>query len=275
MLTGYEQQYMYNLQMILTKGKREMNARTGIETLRLPFTEIAVDLSKEFPILKSKKVLWQTAVKELLWMMQKQSNNTKELGSKIWDAWADENGSIGETYGAQIKKFKQVDYVLETLRNDPSSRRALLDMWNFADLDKMALYPCVYSSIWNIIDGKLNCVVIQRSADYPVGVPFDTLQYAVLTHLFAAHLGVDPGMLFHTMADSHIYANQIPGVEKQLEQYHQLFDKTNDEKLSTIIAAVPKLYINKDVRNFYDFKLEDIQVLDYVHHNRIKFDVAT
>lgn len=280
MISNYEQQYMLILQSILEHGVVEMNGRTGVETIRVPSSLIVVELDEEFPILKSKKVNWKAALDEILWMMQKQSNNVKDLNSKIWDNWADEDGSIGETYGAQIRKFKQVDYIFDTLKADPSSRRAVMDMWNFADLDKMNLAPCTYSSVWNIIDGKLNCLLVQRSADFPVGVPFDTLQYAILTHLFARHLGVGVGRLTHVMADTHIYANQVEGVQKLIEQYSALCYMAVAEEMGEHIGATeayasePKLTINPDVTNFYDFKFEDIQVVDYKSMPSIKFEIT-
>lgn len=263
----YERQYIENLTNIMANGKREKNQRTGVETLRLPATQIIVDLEKEFPILQSKRVFWKSAVDEILWIMQKHSNVTAELKSKIWDAWTGEDGTIGKSYGYQIGQetkgySNQVEYVLETLKKDPSNRQCVINMWNVSELNEMNLVPCVYSSVWNIIDGRLNCMLVQRSADYPVGVPFDTTQYAVLVHLFARHLGVHPGILTHVMADSHIYANQLDGVKKQLEQYEKL-----------IVLDSPKLEITGS-RNFWEVKLEDIDIVDYDPMPAIKYEVA-
>ena len=263
----YEEQYITNLENILNFGIREKNERTGIETLRIPSTTICVDLEKEFPFLQSKKVYWKSAADEILWIMQKQSNVTAELGSKIWDAWTSEDGTIGKSYGYQVKQktrgySNQVEYVLETLKKDHSSRQCVINLWNVNELDEMNLVPCAYSSIWNIINNKLNCMLVQRSADYPVGIPFNTTQYAILTHLFARHLGVQPGLLTHVMADSHIYANQIEGVKKQLEQWKSL-NTTN----------IPKIEISGPT-NFWDIKLENIQVVDYNPLPAIKYEVA-
>lgn len=268
---NYESQYITNLRNILRHGTREKNERTGIETLRLPATQIVVDLEREFPILRSKKVFWKSAVDEILWIMQKQSNKTSELNSKIWEAWTGQDGTIGKSYGYQVGKIverdgwhwkSQVDYVLETLERDPSNRQAVINMWNVQELGEMNLVPCVYSSVWNIIDGRLNCMLVQRSADYPVGVPFDTTQYAVLTHLFARHLGIKPGILTHVMADSHIYANQIDGVKKQLANYDELVD-----------VIKPKLIISGPT-NFWKVKLEDISVENYMPFPPIRYEVA-
>lgn len=273
----YEDQYINNLTEILTSGTREINARTGITTYRLPSTQIIVDLGTEFPILRSKKVFWKSAVDEILWIMQKHSNRTSELNSKIWDAWTGEDGTIGKSYGYQVgsslmvKQFgkvvcypNQVDYVLQTLAKDPSNRQCVINMWNVQELDEMNLVPCVYSSVWNIIDGCLNCMVVQRSADYPVGVPFDTTQYAVLTHLFARHLGVYPGILTHVMADSHIYENQVEGVLKQLDQYKAL--KTVTEKSPILKLTGPT--------DFWETSLDDIHIKNYNPMPAIKYEVA-
>lgn len=272
---SYESQYIGNLSDILRFGWMEKNERTGIVTRRLPATQIHIDLEKEFPILLSKKVFWKSAADEILWIMQKQSNRTSELNSHIWDSWTGEDGTIGKSYGYQVGQEvkrggavydNQVQYVLETLKKDPSNRQCVIDMWNVSELGEMNLVPCTYSSVWNITGGRLNCMLVQRSADYPVGVPFDTTQYAILTHLFARHLGVKPGILTHVMADSHIYENQIPGVRKQLEQY---------KNLETIEPQHPKLIFKEDApTNFWQVKPEDMTIDDYNPMPAIKYEVA-
>lgn len=265
----YEEQYLSNLRMIAKTGTKEMNERTGIVTRRLPATQIIVDLEKEFPILLSKKVFWKSAADEILWIMQKHSNKISELNSKIWDAWAGPDGTIGKSYGYQIgqktRGFEnQVEYVLETLKKDPSNRQCVINMWNVSELDEMNLVPCAYSSCWSIIDGRLNCMLVQRSADYPVGVPFDTTEYAILVHLFARHLNVRPGILTHVMADSHIYENQMPGVEKQLKQW--------EERHSILL---PKFVFKDDAHtNFWEITLDDFDVIDYEPMSAIKYEVA-
>lgn len=273
---NYEAQYINNLATILHSGVCEKNERTGIKTLRIPSTQIIVDLEEEFPILLSKKVFWKSAVDEILWIMQKQSNKTSELNSKIWDAWTGPDGTIGKSYGYQVGQMvekdncfwkSQVDYVLETLARDPSNRQCVINMWNVQELGEMNLVPCTYSSVWNIIDGRLNCMLVQRSADYPVGVPFDTTQYAVLTHLFARHLGVRPGLLTHVMADSHIYWNQIEGVKKQLNNYEVIRHCYNKPR--------PKLVFKEDSpTNFWEVSIDDMDVIDYDPFPAIKYDVA-
>ena len=273
----YESQYMINLANILGNGVREKNERTGIETLRLPSSIIIVNLEEEFPILQSRYINWKVAAKEMFWIFQKNSNNIKDLGSKIWNKWAGPDGSIGKTYGYQVGlpvyshlgSYKnQVDYILKTLEKDPSSRQAVLDMWNPHDLVEMNLPPCVYSSVWSIIDGKLNCMVVQRSADYPVGVPFDTNQYAILTHLFARHLHIKPGLLTHVRADSHIYVNQIEGVEKLLETYFYWSQDTVKFNNSCL------KFKDNAPTNFWEITLDDIFIDNYTSFDVIKFEVA-
>lgn len=271
----YETQYMNNLFDILYCGEEEFNERTGISTYRRPSTQIVVDLEDEFPILLSKKIYWKTTVNEMLWMFQKCSNNVKDLGNHIWDSWADENGSIGKTYGYQVgqdvrtKEMNyptQVHYVLDRLAKNPSDRQCVIDMWNPEDLKDMNLPPCVYSSIWSVIKGRLNCMIVQRSSDYPVGVPFDTTEYAILTHMFARHLRLRVGRLTHVMGDSHIYKNQTEGVVEHFRQYRN-FDFDNAKK--------PKLVFKEDApTNFWELKAEDVEVVDYEPAPFIKFEVA-
>lgn len=267
----YENQYMRNLHMILYNGDYEKNQRTGVSTYRMPSSQIIVDLQDEFPILLSKKVFWKSAAKEILWIMQKQSNVTAELGSKIWDEWTGSDGTIGKAYGYQINKptrgyNNQVEYVLETLKKDPSNRQCVINMWNVAELDEMNLVPCCYSSVWSIINGRLNCMLVQRSSDYPVGVPFDTTQYAILTHLFARHLGVKPGLLTHVMADSHIYENQVQGVKTQFDQW---------DELCTLVKPEPDLWFKEEApRSFWDISIDDFDVINYQPMPAIKYEVS-
>ena len=206
-------------------------------------------------------------------MFQQCDNNVNNLNSKIWDKWADEDGSIGKTYGYQIGQDvqtkgmvypTQVHYVLDRLAKNPSDRQCVIDMWTPGDLAEMNLPPCVYSSIWSIIDGRLNCMVVQRSCDYPVGVPFDTTEYAILVHMFARHLNVKPGILTHCMADSHIYKNQYEGVEKQFEQYDNME-----------VKDIPQLIFKPDApRNFWSLAIDDIDIINYNPEAAIKFEVA-
>lgn len=296
----YETQYIDILKYIVRYGHKQTNQRTGVDTLRIPHASISVDLEEEFPILKSKQVFWKSAVDEILWIMQRQSNNVNDLNSHIWDSWADGNGSIGKAYGYQIGKSvytdevkypSQVHYVLRRLAADSSDRRAVLDLWNVDDLGEMSLVPCCYTSVWDIIDGKLNCMLMQRSCDFLVGVPFNTTQYAILTHLFARHLGVEVGRLTHCMADAHVYCyeSHLQGAEKMIKNYRKLdnlgyvADSMQEElakgnsdidKYVDVLNSMPKLSINTSECDFFGIKSSDIDVVDYKYMEKIKFDVA-
>ena len=285
----YETQYVNILENILKDGFEQVNERTGVGTLRIPNAIMTINLENEFPILKSKKVYWKSALKEILWIMQSQSNKISDLDSHIWDKWADENGTIGKAYGYQISKPininvveypNQVDYILKTLEKDTSDRRCVIDLWNVDDLGEMNLTPCCYSSIWNIIDNKLNCMLIQRSADFLVGVPFNTTQYAMLMHLFASHLGVTPGILTHCMADTHIYTYDIhpEGASTILKRYRQcllsqLVTKELFKEDTEIYASKPTFVVPEN-KNFFDIKLNELDLVDYKSYDPINFDVA-
>lgn len=291
---NYERQYINIMETIRKNGFRQLNERTGVETLRIPHAVITVDLQKEFPILKCKNVFWKTAVKEIMWIMQKQSSNINDLDAHIWDDWADEDGSIGKSYGYQagkevwvkddssgIKIYNdQVHYVLDRLSKDSSDRRCVIDLWNVDDMGEMNLCPCCYSSIWTVVDGKLNCMLVQRSADYLVGVPFNTTQYAILTHLFARHLGLEVGILTHCMADAHIYCydSHLKNAEKMYENYKKIYDMFKDiepnQHLVKVKTSNPKLYINTSATSFWDVNDFNIFVEDYFAMENMKFDVA-
>lgn len=274
----YEMQYIHLLQDIMENGYKQLNERTGVETLRIPHGMFQVDLQKEFPILHIKHVRWKTALKEILWIMQSQSNNVNDLDANIWDDWADPDGSIGKAYGYQVAKnvttldgraySSQVHYVLESLKEDPSNRRAVIDLWNVDDLGQMNLTPCCYSSCWNIIDGKLNCMLVQRSADYLVGVPFNTTQYAILTSLFARHLGIRPGILTHVMSDVHIYC-----YESHINAANKILNYSYNE-LSEAMNTDPILVISNIDNNFFNVKVNDVQLSNYIYLADYKLDVA-
>ena len=184
------------------------------------------DLREEFPILTLRRTYWKTAVDELLWIWQKKSNNIHDLGAKIWDQWADETGSIGKAYGYQLSikhqypegEMDQVDRVLYDLRHNPASRRILTNIYNFADLHEMHLYPCAYSMTFNVSGNVLNAILNQRSQDMLAANNWNVVQYAVLVHMFAQVSGLVPGELVHVIADAHIYDRHVPIVERMLEQ---------------------------------------------------------
>ena len=240
MITNYERQYMEALTRIYNEGYSDgTNERTGIKTKRLPCIVITVDVEQEFPILKSKFVAAKTAQREIEWIWKLQSNNINDLKAKIWDEWADEDGSIGRAYGYQMAKpvdiytdpihktpesFRHYDnqakFVIEYLREFPNGRWANVTLWSVEDLKVMNLVPCCHTITFNLDGGRLNCVLDQRSGDMPYGVPFNTTQYAEIMCMIAKDLGVKPGILTHVITDAHIYANQMEGVEEQIRYYH-------------------------------------------------------
>lgn len=216
-------------------------------------------LCEEFPILTLRKTNLKSAVDELLWIWQKKSSNVNDFGSHIWDAWANEAGSIGKAYGYQLGlkhkypegEFDQVDRVLYDLKHNPLSRRIMTNIYNHADLHAMNLYPCAYSLTFNVAGGKLNAILNQRSQDMLVANNWNVCQYAVLLHMFAQVSGLGVGELVHVIADAHIYDRHVPIVEKLIAE--------------TPFEA-PAFEINAAVTNFYDFKLDDFALRDYRFH---------
>ncbi|MFW5779980.1 MAG: thymidylate synthase [Bacillota bacterium] len=214
------------------------------------------DLSKEFPIITIRKTNFKAAIDEILWIWQKKSNNINDLNSSIWDSWADESGSIGKAYGYQLKQkhtypegeFDQVDRILYDLKNNPQSRRIIANMYNHKDLNKMNLYPCAYSLTLNVTGNKLNAILNQRSQDMVVANNWNVVQYSVLLMMFAKVSGLEAGELVHVVADAHIYDRHIPILEEVM-------------KRETFPA--PKLRINPDIKDFYQFKVEDFELVDY------------
>ena len=231
------------------------------------------DLSKEFPALTLRTQAFKGVVRELLWMWQKKSNVVNELGKSamIWRAWERPDGTIGNTYGYQLGvkhhyeygDFDQVDNLLYLLKNKPMDRRMIVTMWNPADLHDMALPPCVYESLWDIADGKLNCTLIQRSGDVLAAAAsggWDTMEYAILVHMIAQVVGLKPGKLTHIVHNLHIYDRHVEAVKEVLN---------NPE------YPAPTLWINPEVKDFYDFKEEDFR-LDNYQSTKLqgKFEVA-
>ena len=214
------------------------------------------DLSKEFPILTLRYTNWKAAIDEMLWIWQKKSNKVADLNSHIWDSWMGEDGTIGKAYGYQLGikhqykegMFDQVDRVLYDLNNNPYSRRIMTNIYNFEDLHEMNLYPCAYSMTFNVVDGKLNAILNQRSQDTLAANNWNVVQYSVLVHMFAQVSGLEVGELVHVIADMHIYDRHIPIIKKLIER----------EPL-----PAPKFEMNKDIKNFYDFTVDDFNIVDY------------
>lgn len=217
------------------------------------------DLSKEFPALTLRKTAFKNAVDEILWIWQKKSNNVNELNSHIWDAWADESGSIGKAYGFQLGvkhqykegEFDQVDRVLYDLKNNPASRRIMTNIYVHKDLNEMHLYPCAYSLTFNVTGNKLNAILNQRSQDMLVANNWNVVQYAVLVHMFAQVSGLEVGELVHVIADAHIYDRHIPVAKQMLEREP---------------FKAPKLVMDKSITNFYDFTVDSFKLEDYEAH---------
>lgn len=215
------------------------------------------DLSEEFPAITVRKTYVKSAIDELLWIWQKKSNNVHDLKSHIWDEWADEAGSIGKAYGYQLgvkHKYKegmmdQVDRVIYDLKNNPYSRRIMTNIYVHQDLSEMNLYPCAYSVTFNVTGDRLNAILNQRSQDVLAANNWNVVQYAVLVHMMAQVTGLKPGELVHVIADAHIYDRHIPIVKELIER------KTH---------PAPKFYMNPDIKDFYQFTLDDFKIEDYV-----------
>lgn len=262
-MSKYDEIYLDIAEKILDEGYYDNN-RTGISTYKLPHQIMRFNLEEEFPILTTKSVAFKTAVKELLWIFQKQSNDVEELKKEnvhIWDEWEKEDGTIGTSYGWIVKEFKQIDTLIHKLKTNPQDRRMIINLWQIQYLDTGALYPCVFNSCWDVTDGKLNCMLTIRSNDLPLGNPFNVVQYAVLVHLLAQVTDFKPGILTVCISNAHIYENQVEGMKVQIA------------RKSDALPA-PKLWINPEIRNFYDFKIDDIKLIDYKNLGKIEMPVA-
>ncbi len=258
-----DKQYLKVVKDILNHGYYDQN-RTGIPTYKLPHQIFYFDLRDGFPILTTKFVAFKTAVKELLWIYKDKSNDVKLLNEQnvhIWDNWTKDDRTIGTAYGWVVDKYDQVDKLIHGLKTDPQGRRHIISLWQISHLDGGALYPCAFMTMWDVTDGFLNSMLIQRSGDMPLGVPFNMAQYAVLVHLIAKVTDLKPGLFTHVINNAHIYENQIEGMKIQLSR------ENNDYK-------APKLCLNDNIKDFYDFKIEDIWLEDYKYHETIKMEVS-
>ena len=221
------------------------------------------DLSKEFPAITLRKTYIKSAIDELLWIWQKKSNNVNDLKSHIWDSWADENGSIGKAYGYQLgvkHQYKegmmdQVDRLLYDLKTNPYSRRMMTNIYVHQDLHEMNLYPCAYSMTFNVTGDRLNAILNQRSQDVLTANNWNVVQYAALVYMIAQVTGFKPGELVHVIADAHIYDRHIPLVK---------------ELIKRPTYPAPKVTLNPEVRDFYDFTVDDFTIEDYVTVPQIK-----
>jgi thymidylate synthase len=217
------------------------------------------DLTKEFPIQTIRRMYFKSSVDELLWIWQKKSNNIHELSSGVWDAWADEKGSIGKAYGYQLGvkhsysegEFDQVDRVIYDLKHNPASRRIITNLYNHQDLSEMALYPCAYSMTFNVSGKTLNAILNQRSQDMLTANGWNVMQYAALVHMMAQISGLTAGELVHVIADAHIYDRHVPLVE---------------EIISRKPFEAPKLWIDPSITDFYAFSKDSFRLDGYEAH---------
>ena len=333
-MTNWDVEYLKLCKRILEEGV-EVENRTGINTIKVPSHHFHFDLDKEFPILQTKQLFFKNAITEILWIYQAQSNDVrwlKERNNKVWNEWmVDEDGiyriydnktkqligsksfgkkyayTIGTAYGWIVNRYKLIDKLLDALKNNQTDRRLVMSLWQDEWLKTAVLPSCVWSSEWDVTDGKLNAWVHQRSCDVPLGLPFNVTQYSVLLSLLAKVSGLEPGTLDWSIKDAHIYVNQIDGIKEQLnrqEFYNMLkpCDKKMLEELKqeiqsgqhllktvnsdTAIKAIdialseekPYLWINPEIKNFYDYdnssELKDIKVKEYKHMGKIDFPIA-
>ena len=218
------------------------------------------DLREEFPVMTLRRTYYKSCIDELLWIWQKKSNRVSELGSHVWDQWAQPDGTIGKAYGYQLGvkyhfpegDFDQVDRVLYDLRHNPASRRILTSLYNFQDLSEMALYPCAYSMTFNVSGSTLNAILNQRSQDMLTANNWNVVQYAALVHMMARASGLEAGELVHVIADCHIYDRHIPLVEKMIAQ--EPFD-------------APRLWIDPEITDFYRFTKDSFRLDGYRWHD--------
>lgn len=256
--------YLDIVQNILDNGRLGQN-RTGMPAYKLPHQIMQFDLEKEFPILTTKFVAFKTSVKEILWIWQKQSNDVRVLhqwNCHVWDEWMQEDGTIGKAYGYQLAKYHQVDTLLKTLKENPQSRRMVVSMWNVEDLPEMALQPCAFLTMWDVsADNRLNCMLVQRSGDMGLGIPFNMAQYAALVCMIAQVSGLRPGLFTHVINNAHIYENHVEALKTQLARRNEAY-------------PAPRLQLNPEIKDFYDFKPEDIVLENYQHLGKLPMKVS-
>jgi thymidylate synthase len=269
------QAYLDQIRQILEHGERKED-RTGTGTLSLFGLQARYDLREGFPLVTTKKVLFDAVVRELLWFLRGSTNINDGLKAytPIWNAWADENGELGPIYGYQWRKWPkyvedvkngtirreyvdQMQIAIDTLKRNPNSRRIIVSAWNAGDIDRMALPPCHAFFQFYTCNGRLDLQLYQRSADMALGVPFNIASYALLLLMVAQECGFTPGFFVHTLGDAHIYLNHVEGLKTQLQR--QPF-------------PLPQVRLRK--KPFFDLQFEDIELANYQHHPFIKFPVA-
>jgi thymidylate synthase len=261
-------QYLDLCEHILKNGIKKED-RTGTGTLNVFGHQMRFNLQEGFPLLTTKKLHVKSIIHELLWFIKGETNikYLKENGVSIWDAWADENGELGPVYGHQWrswpscdeKKIDQLKEVINSIKNNPDSRRLIVNSWNVGEIPKMALPPCHCFFQFYVAENRLSCMLYQRSADVFLGVPFNIASYALLTMMVAQVCSLEPGEFIHTLGDTHIYTNHLEQVNLQL---------TRETK------QLPVMQLNKEISSIFDFKYEDFQLNNYDPHPHIKGVVA-
>jgi thymidylate synthase len=260
-------QYLKMCQHILDNGK-DREDRTGTGTRSVFGYQLRFNLKKGFPLLTTKKIYWKAIVHELLWFL-KGDTNIKYLNDNnvhIWDEWADEHGDLGNVYGHQWRNWEgkdgtidQISEVIEQIKTNPNSRRLLVSAWNVGDLENMALPPCHLLFQFYVADGKLSCQLYQRSCDTFLGVPFNIASYSLLTHMIAQVVGLEVGDFIWSGGDVHIYHNHFEQIKKQLKR------KPRD---------LAQIELNPEINNLFDFKYQDIKLINYDPHPLIKGKVS-
>lgn len=260
--------YLDLLQHIMDHGVDRMD-RTGTGTRSVFGYQMRFDLQQGFPMVTTKKLHLKSIIYELLWFLNGDTNvkYLQENGVRIWNEWADENGDLGPVYGKQWRSWSspsgetidQIANCVDLIKNNPTSRRIIVNAWNVGELDQMALSPCHCLFQFYVADGKLSCQLYQRSADCFLGVPFNIASYALLTMMMAQVCGLQPGDFVHTFGDAHLYKNH--------------FDQAN-EQLSRSTMQLPTIRINPAVKGIFDFQYTDFELLNYEAHPHIKAPVA-
>src|ERR1041385_3026799 len=261
-------QYLDLLRYVMKHGT-DKSDRTGTGARSVFGYQMRFDLQEGFPLLTTKKLHTKSIFHELLWFLKGDTNirYLKENGVTIWDEWADENGNLGPVYGSQWRSWKttdgrtidQITQVIDQIKKNPDSRRLIVSAWNVGEIDKMKLPPCHAFFQFYVADGKLSCQLYQRSADIFLGVPFNIASYALLTMMVAQVCDLQPGDFIHTLGDAHLYSNHIEQAKLQL---------------SRDFRPLPKMKINPEVKNIFDFKYEDFTLEGYDPHPHIKASVA-
>jgi thymidylate synthase len=262
------QPYLELLRHVRDHGT-EKSDRTGTGTRSVFGWQMRYDLAKGFPLVTTKKLHLRSIVHELIWFLQGDTNVAylKENGVRIWDEWADANGDLGPVYGRQWRAWPtadgkvvdQIAWVVDEIKRNPDSRRLIVSAWNVGELPKMALMPCHTMFQFYVANGKLSCQLYQRSGDIFLGIPFNIASYALLTHMMAQVTGLEVGDFVHTLGDAHLYSNHMEQADKQLQREPR---------------ALPRLSLNPEVKSIFDFRFEDVAIVDYDPYPAIKAPVA-